>query len=206
MLTTRHPSAGTLGAALAAPLAALLFTLPVTGTGGLSATPLSAQAPEADREASGGAGSGAPPNPGVTPRQRPPDLVILEERITHEGQRSLGVFGATQDLGDGEVWRVKVWRETTESVDVSTDMVGCGRSSPMRITEQGGRLVLRQLNPGGLITAVNRLDHLIWWAVCVPEQAGRDPAGLASLARQLGYEGNLAEREQLLPIRSLRPR
>ena len=32
-----------------------------------------------------------------------------------------------------------------------------------------------------------------------PEQAGKDPATLAPLARKLGYSGHLVEREQVLP-------
>jgi hypothetical protein len=60
------------------------------------------------------------------------------------------------------------------------------------------RLIVRELNPGGPITKTNRLDHLIWWAVCVPAQTGKDPATLAALARSLGYSGQLIEREEVL--------
>jgi hypothetical protein len=72
----------------------------------------------------------------------------------------------------------------------------------MRVTSDGSRFFLRELNPGGAITAANRMDHLIWWATCFPELAGQEPAGLAARARQLGYSGLLRESEQVLPGRS----
>jgi len=43
------------------------------------------------------------------------------------------------------------------------------------------------------------LDHKIWWAACFPEQAGKDPATLTALAKQLGYSGQLIEQQQVLP-------
>jgi hypothetical protein len=72
----------------------------------------------------------------------------------------------------------------------------------MRVTSDGAYLYVRELNPGGAITPANRIDHLVWWATCFPEQAGRDPAGLAGLARQLGYSGTLRESEQIVPGRA----
>ena len=54
----------------------------------------------------------------------------------------------------------------------------------------------------GAITTANRIDHLVWWATCFPEQAGKDPAGLGPLARQLGYSGSLRESEQIVPGRA----
>ena len=72
----------------------------------------------------------------------------------------------------------------------------------MRVTSDGANFYVRELNPGGAITSANRIDHLVWWATCFPEQAGKDPAGLGPLARQLGYSGSLRESEQILPGRS----
>ena len=69
----------------------------------------------------------------------------------------------------------------------------------MRLTRQYGRLLIKELNPGGAITEANRLDHQIWWAACHPQQAGRDPATLAAIARELGYSGVLREQQQVLP-------
>ena len=46
---------------------------------------------------------------------------------------------------------------------------------------------VRSLNPDGLITEFNREDHLVWWAACVPEVAGTDPATLRQKALDLGF-------------------
>ena len=70
----------------------------------------------------------------------------------------------------------------------------------MRITGSGSQLLVRELNPGGVIYPANRLDHLIWWAICYPQLAGRDPAGLGAEARRLGFSGQLQEEQQLLRV------
>lgn len=145
----------------------------------------------------GGAPSAAGGDPTTPPR--PPGLVILLERTTLEGQQVIGVYGATADRLLPELWSVRVWDQVRGRVVVATDRVRCSREAPLRITGQGGRAFMRSLNPGGPITPANRLDHLIWWAVCHPELAGRDPAGLAAEARRLGYPGTLPEREEILP-------
>jgi hypothetical protein len=69
----------------------------------------------------------------------------------------------------------------------------------MRLTRQGRALLIKELNPGGGVTDANRLDHQIWWAACFPAQAGKDPATLGAVARQLGYSGQLREQQQVLP-------
>lgn len=129
---------------------------------------------------------------------RPPDFRLLQEKITSRGREVVGVFGRVADPSQSGLWRVKVWEELNDRVTVSTDKIACNAAAPLRITGTSHRLFLRSLNPGGLITPANRLDHLMWWAVCFPDQAGRDPAGLGPLARQLGYSGRLSEREEVL--------
>jgi hypothetical protein len=129
---------------------------------------------------------------------RPPGLIVILDRVTHRGREVVGLFGRAADPAQQGLWRVQVWEELDDRVTVSTDKIGCSPSSPMRITGTARRLIIRELNPGGVITPANRLDHLMWWAVCVPAQAGRDPATLGPLARQLGYSGLLPEREQVL--------
>jgi hypothetical protein len=129
---------------------------------------------------------------------RPPGFTLLQDKVTHRGREVVGIFGLVADPAQQGLWRVKVWEELEDRVTIATDKIGCSVSSPMRITGTADRLILRELNPGGVITPANRLDHLMWWAVCVPAQAGRDPAGLGPLARQLGYSGRLPEREQVL--------
>jgi hypothetical protein len=128
---------------------------------------------------------------------------VLEKKFTLKGRWRLGVFGRQPDPGQAGVWRIKVWEQTEDRVFVSTDVLNCGPSQPMRITGGSGGtrglLILRELNPGGPITRSNRLDHQIWWAACFPEQAGKDPATLGPEARRLGFSGALVEREQVVP-------
>jgi hypothetical protein len=140
--------------------------------------------------------------PGLTPEgrpQRPDGFVLLEERGGFEGIRAVGVFGARPDPGQEGLWRVQVWEEVHDRVTIATDKVSCRPSAPLRITGRGRTLIVRQLNPGGPISPANRLDHQIWWAVCHPALAGRDPGTLGPEARRLGFDGRLIESEQLLP-------
>ena len=132
---------------------------------------------------------------------RPPGLVVLEERPSQEGLRVLGVYGPRRDPTGADLWRVSFWQQLGSAVTVRTDTVRCSVSAPMRLTNERGRWQLVELNPGGPIHPGNRMDHLVWWAVCHPEQAGRDPAALGELARRLGYSGSLRESVQILPGR-----
>lgn len=129
---------------------------------------------------------------------RPPGFKVLLDKVTHRGREVVGVYGLVPEPAQPGMWRVQVWEELDDRVTVATDKIGCSLSSPMRITGTARRLIIRELNPGGVITPANRLDHLMWWAVCVPAQAGKDPASLGPLARQLGYSGRLPEREQVV--------
>ncbi|MCX5946408.1 MAG: hypothetical protein NTZ53_14160 [Cyanobacteria bacterium] len=130
---------------------------------------------------------------------RPPGLVVLWERAGRGGQEAVGVFAVSKDPNDPEVRQIKVWLELPNSLRVRKESIRCSLSQPMRMSSNGREFILRELNPGGTITSANRLDHQIWWAACYPEQAGKDPARLAGLARKLGYSGHLVEREQVLP-------
>ena len=140
--------------------------------------------------------------PGLTPEGRPvrpPGFVLLNERFGPDGLRAVGLYGAVADPAQAGLWRVQVWEEVHDRVTIATDKVSCRPSAPLRITGRGRTLIVRQLNPGGPITPANRLDYQIWWAVCQPSLAGRDPASLAPEARRLGFDGRLPEREQILP-------
>jgi hypothetical protein len=130
---------------------------------------------------------------------RPPGFLLLEERQSFDGLWAVGVFGAVADPAQPGLWRVQLWEERQDRVVVSTDKVSCDPAAPLRITGRGRQLIVRELNPGGAVTATNRLDHQIWWAVCHPSLAGRDPATLAPAARRLGFDGQRPEREQILP-------
>ena len=151
------------------------------------------------------------PRPAAAQDERPADLVIVEETLTHQGPHATGVFGRKSDPVVKDLWSVRLWEQLPDRVMISTERVRCDTASPMRITSRktrvGGRqVVMRQLNPGGPITAANRLDHRIWWAVCQPQFAGRDPATLTAEARRLGFSIQLPEQELLLPDAAAPPR
>ena len=140
----------------------------------------------------------------VRPDQnRPAGMALLLERDIADGKQALGVFGITADPVQPQVWRIKVWEELPNDVKVRSETVQCSPSAPLRVTNDGRSLILRELNPGGVVTNANRVDHLVWWATCFPEQAGKDPNSLRSLARELGYSGNRVEREQVVPAANL---
>ena len=135
--------------------------------------------------------------PGSSP-DRPPDLVILEERESLQGHLSVGVFGLQKDPSIPDLWRVNLWRQWPDRVVIATDVVRCDTKAPQRITGDRQRVIVRLLIPGGAISRGNRLDHMVWWASCFPQQAGQDPAALAATARQLGFSGQLPESEQVI--------
>lgn len=135
----------------------------------------------------------------ATEELRPPGLVLLEEKQMMDGKQAIGIMSASADPSEPGLWRVKVWDELPNRVLARHETVRCLPASPMRITNDGRQLLVRFLNPGGAITLANRRDHLVWWAVCFPEQAGRDPAQLVETARRLGFSGRLVEREEVLP-------
>ena len=148
-------------------------------------------------------GAPDPSNPhrSVT-EQRPADLVLLREWTTMEGNFAIGVHNVKPDPRDSSARTIVVWLEEPTGVKLAVETLRCSPAAPMRLTRRGRDLLIRELNPGGAVTAANRLDHQIWWAACFPEQAGKDPAGLAALARQLGYSGTLRESEQIVPGRA----
>ena len=140
---------------------------------------------------------------GVRPEDaRPPGLLLLQERPGLGGKQAIGIYGAVADAKTPGLWRIKLWDEQPDDVKVRSETIRCTPSAPMRVTSDGPNLYIRELNPGGAITPANHIDHLVWWATCFPEQAGKDPAGLGPLARQLGYSGSLRESEQIVPGRS----
>ena len=131
--------------------------------------------------------------------QRPADLVVLREWGTIEGVHLIGVHGVKPDPNDATARTIVVWVESPTGVELAVDNLRCSASAPMRLTKRGNALLIKELNPGGQVTDANRLDHKIWWAACFPEQAGKDPATLQALARQLGYSGQLIEQQQVVP-------
>ena len=49
------------------------------------------------------------------------------------------------------------------------------------------------------ITEFNQEDHLVWWATCVPEVAGTDPATLRQKALDLGFSTLIPEQQEQFP-------
>jgi hypothetical protein len=132
-------------------------------------------------------------------QQRPADLVLLRQWQTMAGTHAIGVYDAKPDPRDASARTIVVWLEAPDGVKLAVDTLRCSPQAPMRLTRQGRDLLIKELNPGGAVSEANRLDYQIWWAACFPEQAGKDPAGLGPLARQLGYSGTLREQQQVLP-------
>ena len=131
--------------------------------------------------------------------ERPPGLVVLVEKTSTQGPYTLGVFHPRPDPEVPNLWLAQIWQEISDRVTVSSERLNCDPRTPMRILRSGSSLELRHLNPGGAITLANRLDHQLWWAVCHPSLAGRDPSGLAEEARRRGFSGQLVERIELVP-------
>lgn len=168
------------------PSAAAPWRGPLQGLGAsalLAATPLLPAAPPLRAE----------------PAPRPPDLVILQEKTTFRGPETIGLYGRVAEPGQSGQWRVKIWRETIDRLVLDSESIDCRPGRATRIGSVDNRVVVQTLNPGGLITPANRLDHLIWWATCEPQLAGRDPAQLGAEARRLGFDGRQQESLTVLP-------
>jgi hypothetical protein len=131
--------------------------------------------------------------------QRPADLLLLREWTTIDGAFAIGVHNAKPDPRDPDARTIVVWVESPSQVELAVDTLRCAPQAPLRLTRQGQRLLIKELNPGGAITEANRLDHQIWWAACHPDQAGKDPELLQETAQRLGYSGQLREQQQVLP-------
>lgn len=144
---------------------------------------------------------GGPTDPNLRKpeEQRPAGLVLLRQWHTMEGPHAIGVYDAKVDPKDPVARTIVLWVESPVGVQLAVDTLRCSPQAPLRLTRRGRDLLIKELNPGGQVTEANRLDHQIWWAACFPEQAGKDPAGLAATARQLGYSGQLREQQQVLP-------
>jgi hypothetical protein len=135
------------------------------------------------------------------PAPRPTDLKILVEKTNmREGTHWLGVYGRVAEPDQPGLWRVKIWREWSDRVEITTESIDCRPGRATRAGVTASKVVVQTLNPGGPINPANRLDHLIWWATCFPEQAGRDPAGLGPLARSLGFDGRQPEQFEVLSV------
>ncbi len=132
-------------------------------------------------------------------RYRPPGLKILSQRAVPYGEEVLGVYAIrdAEDIEGGK--RVKVWHEKGADLKVRNETIRCDTTNPMRITSTGSQMLMLELNPGGAVAPHNLESHLIWWAACVPDLAGKDPNSLQAEALKLGYSGMKIERSHSLP-------
>ena len=136
-------------------------------------------------------------------KSRPANLVVLIKRPDVGGDFLLGIYALEIDKSDPDLRRFKLWKEWSYDLNIHTESVSCNLERPLRVTRDGRGLYVRRLNPGGVVNPVNREDHLVWWAACVPELGGTDPATLKDRALSLGYSTVLVESQEVLvePVR-----
>jgi len=131
--------------------------------------------------------------------QRPQDLQVLSRQPVAGGEVTLGIYAVEPVASDAESRRYRLWEETPNDLNVYFESVRCSPARPLRVKRTASAVYLRTLNPGGAVTDVNREDHLVWWAACVPEVAGTDPATLRQKALDLGFSTLIPERQEQLP-------
>ena len=130
---------------------------------------------------------------------RPADLQVLLEEPDAGGTRMIGIYGIQRDPGNADLRRYSLWEESPADMNIYIESVSCAVQQPLRVKRTGTAVFVRMLNPGGPINATNREDHLVWWAACVPDLAGTDPATLHQNALDLGFSTLIPERQEQLP-------
>ena len=131
-------------------------------------------------------------------QSRPSDLVILLRKPDLGGEYILGMYSLQKDQLHSHLRRFKLWEESPFDLNVYSEAVSCKSEEPIRIKRQRTEVYVRRLNPGGLVNRVNREDHLVWWAACMPDFAGVDPSTLTNQALKLGYSTILIESQEIL--------
>ena len=132
-------------------------------------------------------------------RSRPADLTVLIEKPDAGGKRTIGIYAIEPSAADPNVRQYKLWEELPKDLNIYFESVNCSAANPLRIKRTFMAVYVRNLNPGGFVSDINREDHLVWWAACVPEVAGTEPANLRQKALDLGYSTLIPERQQQLP-------
>ena len=130
---------------------------------------------------------------------RPADLKVLIERPAPVGILSIGIYAVKPTPSDPNTRSYRLWEESASDLNVYYESVNCSTTKPVRVKRTPLAVYVRTLNPGGPITDVNREDHLVWWAACVPEVAGTDPATLRQKALDLGFSTLIPEQQEQLP-------
>ena len=132
-------------------------------------------------------------------QSRPADLKVLIERPAPVGTLSIGIYGVKPTPSDPNTRSYSLWEESASDLNVYVESVNCSTTKPVRVKRTPYVVYVRSLNPGGPITEFNREDHLVWWAACVPEVAGTDPATLRQKALDLGFSTLIPEQQEQLP-------
>ena len=132
-------------------------------------------------------------------QSRPVDLKVLIERPAPVGTLSIGIYGVKPASSNPDTRSYSLWEESASDLNVYVESVNCSTAKPVRVKRTPLAVYVRTLNPGGPITDFNREDHLVWWAACVPEVAGTDPATLRQKALDLGYSTLIPEQQEQLP-------
>mgnify|MGYP003315746687 FL=1 len=131
--------------------------------------------------------------------QRPQDLQVLIRRPVAGGELTLGIYSIEPVATDPQSRRYRLWEESPKDINVYFESVRCSPTRPVRVKRTASAVYVRTLNPGGAVSDVNREDHLVWWAACVPEVAGTDPGLLRQKALDLGFSTLIPERQEQLP-------
>ena len=132
-------------------------------------------------------------------QSRPADFKVLIERPAPVGTLSIGIYGVKPASSNPDTRSYHLWEESASDLNVYTESVNCSTEKPLRVKRTPTAIYVRFLNPGGLITDVNREDHFVWWAACIPEVAGTDPSTLRQKALDLGFSTLIPEQQEQLP-------
>ena len=132
-------------------------------------------------------------------KSRPQDMTVLIDKPDAGGQLIIGIYGIRKVPNDPNLRRFQIWEESPADLNIYFESVDCSTEGPVRVKRTATSVYVRTRNPGGPINEGNLEDHLVWWAACVPELAGRDPATLREKALSLGFSTLIPERQELLP-------
>ena len=132
-------------------------------------------------------------------KSRPQDMTVLIDRPDAGGQLIVGIYGIRKVPSDPDLRRFQIWEESPADLNIYFESANCSKDAPVRVKRTGTSVYVRMLNPGGPVNDGNLEDHLVWWAACVPEFAGRDPATLREQALSLGFSTLIPERQEELP-------
>ena len=132
-------------------------------------------------------------------KSRPKDLQVLIQKPDAGGMLTIGIYGVKAGAGDPDLKRYQLWEESPSDLNIYFESVNCSPTNPLRVKRTETAVYVRTINPGGVVGNQNREDHLVWWAACVPEMAGTDPASLREKALSMGFSTLIPERQELLP-------